>query len=117
MDEFGNSLLLVSNKLQIVKNDTNIKTNTQISTDLFYGRSILGVLAISKAVGLIGNYVAFYGQDEYFRCFDIRNGKKISAIEIDVNELIDIQRNANGSYKLPNPEIEAILKKEYSRYE
>jgi len=110
-------MLLVSNKIQIVKNDTNIKANTQISTDLFYGRSILGTLQISKAVALIDNCIIFYGQDEYFRCFDMSDGRKISPLEVDMNELIDVQRNASGSYKLPNAEIESMMKKEYSRYE
>jgi hypothetical protein len=117
VDEFGNSLLLADNKIKIVKNDQNIKINTKISTDLFYGKSILATSRISKSIALSGDHLVFYGNDEYFRCFDVTNGEKISPLEIDINELIDVQRGLGGSYRLPSNEIEMMLIKEYSRYE
>ncbi len=116
MDEFGNSVYLEDNQFRVVRQDTAIKHNTQISTDLFYGRSIIGNIEISKSITLVGDSIIFYGQDEYFRCFNKNDGKKISPIEIDIRELIEIQKNYYV-YKLPNREIETLIKKEFARYE
>lgn len=105
-----------NNQFKIVRQDENIGYNTQISTDLFYGRSIIGNLEISKSITLVGDSIIFYGQDEYFRCFDKTNGRKISPIEINIDELIEIQKNYYV-YKLPNSEINTLIKKEFARYE
>lgn len=117
VDEFGNSIILEKNQIRVVKQDSNIRHNTQISTDLFFGRSIVETLKISRGVTLRGDFLIFYGEDEYFRCFNKTNGKKISPLEIEIDELIDIQRNVHSRYKLPNDEIEVTFKKEFAQYE
>lgn len=127
VDEFGNSMLLKSNECVVVLNDSDIKANTQISTDLFGGRYILDVAKISKCVALASESLLFYGNDEYFRCFNKHSGKKISPLEVDPKLISEILEHVGHKYKdgkpdyiiygLPNTEVETILKKEYGKYE
>lgn len=123
VDEFGNSMMLVDNKISTILRDKNIKHNTQISTDLFCCRSIIDTMAISKSLVLVDDVIMFYGQDEYFRCFNKNNCARVSALEIDTDTIFEILYFINYKhkktdkfiiYKLPNSEIETILRKEYS---
>jgi hypothetical protein len=126
-DEFGNSLFLTGNKPSVVKSDPSIKMDTKISTDLFYGRSILGTAKISKSVILAGEFLAFYGHDEYFRCFNKDNGLKVSALEMGPHLISKILEGIGYKFKdgrpdyliygLPNADVETFMKKEYARYE
>ena len=77
VDEFGNSLKFENKIPRIIMNDPNIVANTQISSDLFLGRSVKSICDMSKFAFIaradyIGRscwFVGFYGEDEYLRSF------------------------------------------------
>jgi hypothetical protein len=121
VDEFGGSLFVEKNNISHIKlDDQSLKTATQISTDLFYGNSVSQILTKSKAVIFSADHFLFYGQDEYFRCFEmgknnIRRSPLVSGLKnlLEVSECINQKikyGNDYALYSLPNPKIEELVK-------
>lgn len=124
VDEFGNSIYLKSGRVTTTLKDKSIKKITTTSSDLFFLRSMLDIMNMSQAMVVCPDHFLFYGQDEYFRCFNM-DGERASALEIGAEELIMLLGSIKNRFKkfgkgfaiysLPNEEIKMMIKKEYSK--
>ena len=122
VDEFGNSLLIKSNKLSVRLTDPDIKEEVSRKTDLFGLRSIVETMKISKSLILVDDLLLFYGRDEYFRCFYKISRERASVLEVRLEVLMQIFDCLDSRYKktdefllyrLPERDIEMVIEKEY----
>lgn len=104
VDEFGNSLKIEKNKLEIIFDD-NVLENTKTITDLFYGRSIKFILKESNYYFSYNNIISFIGKDDYIRCFIAEDyWKRITPLKLGIDNLILIARDKN-IIKLPDNKL------------
>lgn len=96
VDEYGNSLTIDDTKIKIVLNDLTIEKNTEISTDLFWGRNITYFVDTGKKVYICDDIISMYGEDEYLRSFVFEERwVSISPLILGMNNLENIFSDKN----------------------
>jgi hypothetical protein len=69
VDEYGNSLVISNENINVILNDLAIEKDIKISTDLFYGCSIEYFIDNGKIFLIIDNIISILGEDQYLRSF------------------------------------------------
>lgn len=104
VDEFGNSLILNNKHFNILLNDLNINENTNISSDLFFGRSLKETIKYSKLIMIVsGKYddkdfclLGLFGEDEYLNTFMFSDKWfKVSSLFFGIRALNQLFRNVD----------------------
>lgn len=103
IDEYGNSLKVLSNKkVEIRYNDLELDRSKIVSTDLYYGLSISKVVLMSKLAyiyiaereGERWHMISLYGIDNYLRTYIYDEGwKQVSSLCLGLKNLKRMNNN------------------------